>query len=427
MRTKHMQHTTLTPYARMQPPRVTRNPGDTMLWIGVSVAAVTAVGLAAWWRFGARRGDELLPGEELPEGDWRDERQSDERRPDERLPSGPVPYPKKPEASEQESGGTDPGEPTPSYDDDQFQLLLDCVDSMNAALNRIDRAANSSELEDAHNAALELLPGESSTWGAGGCNDLLELPAELEENQWSRRVYAHVAIRDFELGGGLQKSEGAACEFHQSYGFPWAAELCEKIKRLKRCNDTNWEGRRLTEDEINVILRTSRCFAGADLSNVDFKGPNIDSFVSGDYWPLDFRGADLRGAKLSGDQIFDHSNFSGALLSGAILRGSSFRNCNFTDADLSGVDASVLLVTSWDGRVGDRHTDFTRAWFHNANLMEANLKCSILREADFSGAELSGVNWDNALLEDSNGLSLWDRNRAYWSGAHSDPDWYMNC
>ncbi|MBE9129389.1 MULTISPECIES: pentapeptide repeat-containing protein [unclassified Coleofasciculus] len=117
--------------------------------------------------------------------------------------------------------------------------------------------------------------------------------------------------------------------------------------------------------EVNVGGESFKCnnlnFEGKDLRNENFRN-------------ADCTRANLAGVNLSGVDI-SSANLSGADLKGADLSGANLRNANLTEAQLEGANLK------------------------DANLQDANLSKTDLNDADLRGAELKQTNFADAELE----------------------------
>jgi len=154
-----------------------------------------------------------------------------------------------------------------------------------------------------------------------------------------------------------------------------------------------------------------------DLSKIDLTGQNLSGAnLSGqDLRKIDFAGTILRGANLS------FTNLSGQDLSGMDLRGINFRNANLENADLSNItiSKSIQFMESninnqecshpYDSFLNSVYEErcmleiltkeSVRTDFRNANLKEVTISISgdkaILHFVDFSGADLTGIEFSN--------------------------------
>jgi uncharacterized protein YjbI with pentapeptide repeats len=127
----------------------------------------------------------------------------------------------------------------------------------------------------------------------------------------------------------------------------------------------------------------------ADLSNASLKGVNL---------------ADLKKVKnLDGvpETSIKQTNLSGADLTGANLRGVTFRTVDLTNACLCGADLT------------------------DADLRSATLKDAVLRSAQLKGAklpaELEGIDFENAHIQETMFAEKTNLNRANLTGVDQEP------
>lgn len=155
-------------------------------------------------------------------------------------------------------------------------------------------------------------------------------------------------------------------------------------------------------------------FAGADLTDASFRNASL---VKCDFRRADLTRADFTGAKMSGSSLFEatangadfksadlklcnlskieamRAGFALSMLKQAQLDGGNFREADFKGSDLRSVSAKGAMFANckmssslMDG------ADFTSANFHNADIRLAE----DVDAANFSGADLSGVKYDDA-------------------------------
>ncbi len=128
---------------------------------------------------------------------------------------------------------------------------------------------------------------------------------------------------------------------------------------------------------------------GADFSGADLSGASLHEAVPGDVV--------LRRAKLSGVRFLD-ACLSGVDFSETELSGATFLNCDLSGARFPGAKlvSAVFLRCNGKGTCFDRaaldnarfveECDFTGASFRGATFVEANLRGTLLGEADFTAA-----------------------------------------
>ncbi len=147
--------------------------------------------------------------------------------------------------------------------------------------------------------------------------------------------------------------------------------------------------------------------SGANLSRVDLGSIGLSNkYVNGNPIGANLSGANLSGANLSGaclnDADLTDANLSNADLSGALLNGTNLTRSNLNNADLSG---SGIDFTNFTG-ANLKGTKFARVKFNVESIhlsMDAPTEFKLkfnLREADLSGADLSGFDLSDANLSE---------------------------
>jgi uncharacterized protein YjbI with pentapeptide repeats len=133
---------------------------------------------------------------------------------------------------------------------------------------------------------------------------------------------------------------------------------------------------RMTRDEAEAILNSSRDFSWRDLRGLDLSGLSLAgvNFIRSNLAGADLRRAELSRARLRG------ANLTDALLENAVLIKADLAEANLTGTNLAGaqlIDANLAAVRSSGGTI-----------LRGANLTATNLVGASLRGADLSGGTL---------------------------------------
>ncbi len=184
---------------------------------------------------------------------------------------------------------------------------------------------------------------------------------------------------------------------------------------LKNANFSNAQGTQVNFSDADL---TDADFLSSNFSGCNFSGAD---FSRGILLNANFSGADLSEANLSGAELWD-TNFSEANLSGAIMNGFLINEyTDFSGANLSGVDFrdDSLHDVNLSG------VNLSNADFHGATLGEIDLSKANLSSADFSSsyfdgadlgeANLSGADFSDAIFYDADltGADLSGANLSY--------------
>jgi uncharacterized protein YjbI with pentapeptide repeats len=124
------------------------------------------------------------------------------------------------------------------------------------------------------------------------------------------------------------------------------------------------------------LAGTSDLLAGADLSNANLKGADLNS--------SSLAGANLTDANLEGADV-SFSGMQGVTLTGANLKGANLKEDFLVDAHLS--DANLKGASLYAA-------DLNSANLIGANLEDADLSFTDLTSANLTGAYLQGVTWN---------------------------------
>ena len=172
------------------------------------------------------------------------------------------------------------------------------------------------------------------------------------------------------------------------------------------------EAKSLSDLITNLILDGQE-----DFKNIHIVGPRSKLDITGlDLSNCDFSDATIVNADFSGSTI-TNANFNRASFSHSV-----FANCNaytpatFIDAEIDSVDFSRSHL---------RNCNFTnatmrRCHFYDARLIGVKFSHTIQSKSRFIISNLSGTNWEDAYVEDSEfiGVNFGDQNkRIYSTGA----------
>ena len=151
----------------------------------------------------------------------------------------------------------------------------------------------------------------------------------------------------------------------------------------------------------------------ANLSNANLEGQNLSKarLQDADLSGARIRGSDLRGAELVGAKLertlLSGADMSGAVMLGAILRRAQLQGAYLDFANLQGADlrlASLIAASVYGAQL--QGADFRSAYLSAAEVTRGDLRGarldSTLYGADFSGADLKGVNGTNLESSASN-------------------------
>ena len=143
-------------------------------------------------------------------------------------------------------------------------------------------------------------------------------------------------------------------------------------------------------------------FEGANLQGVNLEDAQLQwarfmstKFCKANLKNVDFRETTFQESDLSQADLMQ-SNFSGAKL--CRNTRDTLRHANLSEVDFSGVDLSEINFKNTDLK----SVDFSKTNLSSANLTGANLEQSYLTEANLTEANLTGANLEDAYLEKAN-------------------------
>ncbi len=170
-------------------------------------------------------------------------------------------------------------------------------------------------------------------------------------------------------------------------------------------------------------------FSNANLQNCSLSGCNLDTAIFSE--ALLQGDAQLRAAILSGANLknatfhnanLSHVDFSGAYFWGskATVSGAVLVNTNFSNAYLTGVDFSAISQNQCQGCIFDYaclvNTKFTQTRAGKLSGMPSSFAGACLQGADFTDAQLDGVNLSNATLSQQGGDQFYVTILFKWPG-----------
>ena len=127
-------------------------------------------------------------------------------------------------------------------------------------------------------------------------------------------------------------------------------------------------------------------FSGKDLTGLNLSGRNLEI--------ADFRGTYLEGANLSGSDLsntkFEHAALRMAELSNTKCQWTDFRRAYLGLADLTN---ALLYFTNFEGATL-RQATLTGIRCHQTSFLNADLRWANRRNADLTGADLTGTVWE---------------------------------
>lgn len=161
--------------------------------------------------------------------------------------------------------------------------------------------------------------------------------------------------------------------------------------RDQATDNINFQGSDLRGANFEFCTFTEINFSKTDLRGANFSNATCYCYDEGD---VTFEDADLRGACFNGTG-FEGVNFSGANLSGAEAgdwhEGACFDRANFRAANLKGVCFCDCEF---------QNADFSYADFTGAALKNSDFKNAILIDTIFDETNISGSNFEYAMLCD---------------------------
>ena len=175
----------------------------------------------------------------------------------------------------------------------------------------------------------------------------------------------------------------------------WNSKVCNELRTKIKEHD-------IPLHELDLV--------GADLSHLDLHG---QSFNDCNLTQTNLAGADLSYADFRGATIYKTS-FTNADMHGAIHgTGTSWRECAFNQVNMRHCQISEIDFTySYFGgasmdNVLANDSNFTKCWFNQATLYNADLSYSdmtatILQDTDLEYANLRGVILDDAVVTNAN-------------------------
>ena len=151
---------------------------------------------------------------------------------------------------------------------------------------------------------------------------------------------------------------------------------------------------RLYEANWGKLLTNQKSFVGQNLSGKDFSNSNLENkvFFGSDLTDANFENSILSGSDFSLANL-KNANFKNAVIDGIKLRQTTLDQTNFSNVDFS--------------KVNLMNVDLTNAVLKNSNLSNQDLTKTFLYKSDLSGANLSNSNlsvvyFGDIVLKDTN-------------------------
>ncbi len=151
---------------------------------------------------------------------------------------------------------------------------------------------------------------------------------------------------------------------------------------------------RLYEANWGKLLTNQKSFVGQNLSGKDFSNSNLENkvFFGSDLTDANFENSILSGSDFSLANL-KNANFKNAVIDGIKLRQTTLDQTNFSNVDFS--------------KVNLMNVDLTNAILKNSNLSNQDLTKTFLYKSDLSGANLSNSNlsvvyFGDIVLKDTN-------------------------
>ena len=147
-------------------------------------------------------------------------------------------------------------------------------------------------------------------------------------------------------------------------------------------------------------------FDGCTLANMTFENKDLSgaSFLGANLIGAKFKKSNLDGAKF-GSSTSPRTKLNSATFESVSLQGAVFENVALNDVRSSGVVGEVVLPENWvvaKGYLVGPAANLKAANLSDANLSGLDLRGIFAPEANFTGADLSGVNFLSASLNEAN-------------------------
>jgi uncharacterized protein YjbI with pentapeptide repeats len=235
-------------------------------------------------------------------------------------------------------------------------------------------------------------------------HELEELGKNLENSDLRRADLRGADLHGFNLiranlsgadliGANLREANlrGADLTGTNLIGFDLSgADLTGTNLREANLSGANLTGTNLREAKLSGANLTGTNLREANLSGANLTGTNLIGFdLSGaNLTETNLREADLSGADLTGTNLREanlrEANLSRANLTGTNLREANLTGTDLTETNLSGANLKCAIVTPT--------TKLEAKWYLIWELINEGGKARSLREADLSGANLTGIN-----------------------------------
>ena len=150
----------------------------------------------------------------------------------------------------------------------------------------------------------------------------------------------------------------------------------------------------LYEANWGKLLPNQKIFVGQNLSGKDFSNSNLENEI---FFGSDLTNANFENSVLSGSD-FSLANLKNANFKNAVVDGIKLRQTILDQTDFTNVDFSQVNLTN---------VDLTNAILKNSNLSNQDLTKTFLYKSDLSGANLSNSNlsvvyFGDIVLKDTN-------------------------
>jgi uncharacterized protein YjbI with pentapeptide repeats len=230
---------------------------------------------------------------------------------------------------------------------------------------------------------------------ASGCN---LAKADLSGADLSNAEFYKADLSEAKLNGAVLKE----------------ANFSEAKLSKAKCKEVQAEGAKFEGADLTGAVFQDSNLKGADLSgacidNADFEKANLGGVrlneVTGK--AASFKDADMHESRSDDNTHINESDFSGVNLSKVAWNEADFQGSDFSDSDFS--RGSVIKCNMADSnfhRVVAKNADFSKCNFSKASMVEANffkgsLRKANLMEADLSRSNLYGVDFYNAVVEET--------------------------